>query len=947
VDGGLILPGLRVASAETRALNPLDSINRGLIGFWPLDQGGAFGPDLSQQGRHATLFNLPARTDGPAGQARRFVTGANQYANPSRTAGTSRVSLVLWIRGAAAQTFGGNTFPISLDDNFGFMWDSNVGYAGDAYINTGSGVPKASVGGTSLLPGVWYCIAATYDGAALRGYNNGRLLQTSAAASFIGYSTLNIGRNAGASGAYFGGDIALVRHFDRAITGAEVARLYRDPWAGTTSPAARLFHAVRLPASGAGAVGAADISLADATATAFGATCICPLVAAVEPSRTTTNATSHAVGLPTHQAGQMLAVVVAADGVPTITVNAGSSSTGWAKLGQTTDGTSAVTGAVFWKVATSASEALTLATSTSEQVSCLAYAIDGATNIDGAAASGSSTNSNPPNLAPSAGTRDYLWIATRSGDSTATATVSPSGYGTLRTQVAGNTNGASVAAAEKLGPASSSEDPGTFTSANEQWVSYTLALWGQGIGRLSVELAPATVAAAGNSVESRTGDLAATLGGATLAAAGTLALAGAAAPTLSAATLSAAGALALAGATAATLDAATLAASGAVALQGASAVTLAAATLAAEGESAAAAIAGDLAVTLGAASVAAAGLVLVRADAAPALADAGLTGAGTVAIAGAASVALAAASVAASGALALAGTTAATLAAATLSAAGSAETGAEAGIALADATLAASAALAIQGAATPALAGATLAAAGTLALAGAAAPTLSAATLSAAGALALAGATAVTLDAATLSSAGASASGGLADITLAPATISAAGTVAIQAAAAITLDAATLTASSLGAGITATLAATLQDAALAAQAAMPIAGTASATLALAALASGGTLPIAGTVAAPLDAAALAAAGTLAIGATAAIALSGAAAQSQGAVAITATLAAQLEDAALLAYQSVPVVPASRTYALPGRSRLGVLAARDRTLALPARNRVATLPPERP
>src|SRR5690606_13118381 len=138
----------------------------------------------------------------------------------------------------------------------------------------------------------------------------------------------------------------------------------------------------------------------------------------------------------------MLVTVFSSDGNPTVTVNSG---TGWTKLNnaQATSG-SAVTGAVFWKMAsgtTPAADNLILNTNNSERSSHVTYRIRGATGISGATSNGNSTNSNPPSH--TAGEASYLWIATRSGDAQVVATAPPSGYTNMLTQAGGDSNGAS------------------------------------------------------------------------------------------------------------------------------------------------------------------------------------------------------------------------------------------------------------------------------------------------------------------------------------------------------------------------------------------------------------------------------------------------------------------------------------------------------------------------
>lgn len=183
----------------------------------------------------------------------------------------------------------------------------------------------------------------------------------------------------------------------------------------------------------------------------------------------TTDTTSHAITLPTGVVvGELLVVVFSVDGNPTCSTT----STGWIKVGQASDGTNAVTGAVFYKLATG-SDALTVTTSAAEQSTHVSYRVVGGGTLVSASATGSSTNSDPPSATDTV-TDLHLWIATRSGDSTAQATVAPSGYTNLATQTAGGTGGASTATAHRFAPASASENPATFTSTTEQWVSWTL-----------------------------------------------------------------------------------------------------------------------------------------------------------------------------------------------------------------------------------------------------------------------------------------------------------------------------------------------------------------------------------------------------------------------------------------------------------------------------------------
>lgn len=186
----------------------------------------------------------------------------------------------------------------------------------------------------------------------------------------------------------------------------------------------------------------------------------------------TSDSTSHAPTMPSATPGNMLIAFFSVDGNPTCTASAG-----WTKLGQASNST-IVTQAVFYKIA-SGSDTLTVTTSASEQSSCITIEVSNARTITGANANGSSTNSDPPNLAPTYSLNsysiNYLWLVSRGGDSTTVATVAPTNYSNLQTQAAGGTSGASTNTAERTLSATS-ENPGTFTSGSEQWVSWTVAV---------------------------------------------------------------------------------------------------------------------------------------------------------------------------------------------------------------------------------------------------------------------------------------------------------------------------------------------------------------------------------------------------------------------------------------------------------------------------------------
>lgn len=177
--------------------------------------------------------------------------------------------------------------------------------------------------------------------------------------------------------------------------------------------------------------------------------------------------------------------VVASDGNPTLSETGGA---GWQKREQTSHATD-VTGAVFTlettaAYAASAAPAFTITSTVTEQFSAVLFAFKmGTGKLSGfllsTAATGSSTNSNPPALTNNTGaSRDFYIIATRHGDSNTAPSTAPAGYTSLGAS-AGGLGGCVASTGYKTATLgnSSSEDPGTFTVGLEQWVSYTIGVY--------------------------------------------------------------------------------------------------------------------------------------------------------------------------------------------------------------------------------------------------------------------------------------------------------------------------------------------------------------------------------------------------------------------------------------------------------------------------------------
>ena len=201
-----------------------------------------------------------------------------------------------------------------------------------------------------------------------------------------------------------------------------------------------------------------------------------PVVEDREFGSTTVNATTHSITFPAGiVAGELLLAFVSIDGTQTTADNEGR----WTKIaGQQKNG-SIVTGAVFAKIAEASGSADDLTViSANEQASWVTFRISGHGGLPTASmANGSSTNSNPPSHTPPYGAQDYLWIVSRHGDGATgvTAGNQPANYSNLTGVTHANAGGASTHTAERELNASST-DPGTFTSALEQWATFTVAV---------------------------------------------------------------------------------------------------------------------------------------------------------------------------------------------------------------------------------------------------------------------------------------------------------------------------------------------------------------------------------------------------------------------------------------------------------------------------------------
>lgn len=252
------LTGSAFTAGGQRELDLTHPINRGIIAFWPGDDaGGGVMRDIGPLRLHARGAT-PIRAASPRfGRSARF-DGSSSYAATDafqHPGSTGAHSFAAWVRPSfsnssntqctiTVRSSGGSTRGFRLvwnDASRGFYTDNVAPGSGAGFQAEGVNTPF-SAGEEHLIVFVYNSGGQFYwDGKAIGA--TGPLFGSWSNANLAGLPVY-IGRDVAAS-SYWNGQLALIRHYARALTAREVLDLYRTPWVGTIDPAARLFHAVR------------------------------------------------------------------------------------------------------------------------------------------------------------------------------------------------------------------------------------------------------------------------------------------------------------------------------------------------------------------------------------------------------------------------------------------------------------------------------------------------------------------------------------------------------------------------------------------------------------------------------------------------------------------------------------------------------------------------------
>lgn len=258
-----------------------------------------------------------------------------------------------------------------------------------------------------------------------------------------------------------------------------------------------------------------------------------PVVATTNSGNDTTG-TSHTVTLPgSIAAGDLLIVIFATDGNPTVTWPSGWDQAANNLLATTASGT-ANTLTCKQRIADGSEGAsITVTTSASEWTAWSTLRITGwhgTTVAEAGAATGASTTANPPSLNPTGwDVEDTLWIACSSRDTGGTDdddnTAHPASYTAIHNVLGGTNAGAVNLTTSRRDNAVSAEDPGTYTApTSEDWVAATISIRPQGgiTGTAALTVPQPAIAGSGTVTVNITGTAALAVAQPTIAASGTL-----------------------------------------------------------------------------------------------------------------------------------------------------------------------------------------------------------------------------------------------------------------------------------------------------------------------------------------------------------------------------------------------------------------------------------------
>ena len=226
-------------------LDPRDSINEGLVGWWPMqDRGGAIAWDVSGYGNHGILTNMDPATDWVAGQNGYAlnVDGSNEYVLTGigqLPVGAAKRSFAMWVR--ATSTFNGFCL------NYGTTGTGTQVYLGQYNLGGGTktivgigGAGSNVVGNTAINDSRWHLLGFAYDGTNLEIWLDGKSDGSAVKSPNTGTTGCRLGSALDNNQSWIG-DLANARFWSSILTSGDWNRIYSEPWAGLWTPKTKTF----------------------------------------------------------------------------------------------------------------------------------------------------------------------------------------------------------------------------------------------------------------------------------------------------------------------------------------------------------------------------------------------------------------------------------------------------------------------------------------------------------------------------------------------------------------------------------------------------------------------------------------------------------------------------------------------------------------------------------
>lgn len=220
-----------------------DPINQGLVGCWLFNEGaGGFAYDIARM-NNGTLTGGTAWAIGRFGKTLSF-DGSNDYISVPSISIPTDITVSAWI------------FPLSLNANY-ICTKNPVNEQWALFVESElliwrGGANQNVLTATGPSINMWHHVVGSQRGVDGQLYIDGVQVATTSSLTAIGNGAglINIGRFDAQY--HFNGSIDNVRIHNRALTPAEVMRLYSEPFAGIVAPR----RAMRSQVAGAAAAAA-------------------------------------------------------------------------------------------------------------------------------------------------------------------------------------------------------------------------------------------------------------------------------------------------------------------------------------------------------------------------------------------------------------------------------------------------------------------------------------------------------------------------------------------------------------------------------------------------------------------------------------------------------------------------------------------------------------------